>query len=396
MGKVTMTRKTKAERLTSLPPYPFARWAAEVAAVQRRGVDVIRLDIGNPDLAPPAHVVETLCASASAATHHGYSSYRGLPSLRRAMTGYYARRFGVELDPDSEVVPLMGSKEGIVNLALAWLDPGDLVLVPDPGYAPYTMGARLAGAEVVTFPLLASRDFLPDLTAIPDDIASRAKMIWLNYPNNPTGAVADRGFLEDAVAFARRHDLLLCYDAPYCDVTYQGYVAESVLQIAGAKEVAVEFNSLSKTLNMAGWRVGMAVGHAEALAALAQVKSNVDSGMFHPLQEAAARALDIEPAWIDARNAIYQERLNLLVAGLTALGLDASLPRAALYLWVPVPPGNDAEGLARHWLEHAGVAVAPGSFFGPSGEGYIRISATAPTPRIEEAIVRLRRLVANG
>jgi len=395
-----MTRKTKAERqqpaerLTSLPPYPFARWAAEVAAVQRRGVDVIRLDIGNPDLAPPAHVVETLCASASEATHHGYASYRGLPFLRRAMSDYYARRFGVEIDPESEVVPLMGSKEGIVNLALAWLDPGDLVLVPDPGYAPYTMGARLAGAEVVTFPLPASRAFLPDFEAIPDHVASKAKMIWLNYPNNPTGAVADRAFLEEAVAFARRHDLLLCYDAPYCDVTYQGYVAESVLQVAGAKEVAVEFNSLSKTLNMAGWRVGMAVGQAEALSALAQVKSNVDSGMFHPLQEAAARALDIEPAWIDARNAIYQERLNLLVAGLTALGLEASLPRAALYLWVPVPSGNDAEGLARHWLEHAGVAVAPGSFFGPSGEGYLRISATAPTVRIEEAMARLRRLAA--
>ena len=379
----------RSERLATLPPYPFAIWAGEIRRVQQQGTDVIRLDIGNPDLAPPTDVIETLCASAHEATHHGYSGYRGLPSLRRAMAAYYARRFDVDLDPDAEVVPLMGSKEGIVNLAMACVGPGDVVLVPDPGYAPYTMGSLLAGAEVVKFPLLASNDFLPDLGAIPLEALSRARMIWLNYPNNPTGAVADLAFLEKAVGFARDHDLLLCFDAPYCDVTYDGYVAPSVLQVEGAKDVAIEFNSLSKTYNMAGWRMGMTVGNAGVLEALAQVKSNVDSGMFHPLQEAAVRALAVGPAWIAERNAIYRERLEILAEGLMALGLDASLPRAALYLWAAVPEGEDSETLARRWLQEAGVAVAPGSFFGPSGTGYVRVSATAPTERIREAVARL-------
>jgi LL-diaminopimelate aminotransferase len=382
----------KAKRLLNLPPYPFARWASEVSRVRGGGTDVIRLDIGNPDLAPHEAVVETLCASAREAGHHGYSDYRGLPSLRRAAAAYYARRFGVSLDPEREVVPLIGSKEGIVNLALACLDPGDLVLVPDPGYAPYTMGAMLVGAEVVTLPLLAENDFLPDLDAVPDSVASRAALMWLNYPNNPTGAVADLGFLTEAVAFARRYNILLCYDAPYCDVTFDGYVSPSVLQVEGARDVAVEFNSLSKTYNMAGWRMGMAVGNAEVLSALSQVKSNVDSGMFHPLQEAAIEALSVDGAWIAARNAIYRERLQIMVEGLAALGLDATLPRAGLYLWVAVPVGETAEGYARYWLEAAGVAVAPGSFFGPVGDGYIRLSATAPTAQIREAMARVLAL----
>ncbi len=286
----------------------------------------------------------------------------------------------------------MGSKEGIVNLAMAYLDPGDVVLVPDPGYAPYTMGAMLAGAEVANFPLIASNNFLPDLDGIPPEVVSRARMIWLNYPNNPTGAVADLAFLEEAVAFARAHDILLCFDAPYCDVTYDGYEAPSVLQVEGAKDVAVEFNSLSKTYNMAGWRMGMAVGNADVLAALAQVKSNVDSGMFHPLQEAAVRALVTGSAWIAERNAVYRGRLSILAEGLAAVGLDAPLPRAALYLWAAVPKGESSEILARRWLEQAGVAVAPGSFFGPSGTDYIRISVTAPTERIQESMERLQRL----
>jgi len=382
----------KARRLTNLPPYPFALWSAKVNEVRARGVDVIRLDIGNPDLAPADTVLEALGASAADGSHHGYPGYRGLPVLRQAIADTYVRRFGVTLDPDSEVVPLMGSKEGIVNLALAVLDPGDTVLVPDPGYAPYTMGAMLAGADVVTFPLPPERDFLPALDEIPADVADKASMIWLNYPNNPTGAIADLGFLTDAVAFARDHDLLVCFDAPYTDVTYGEYVAPSILQVPGARDVAVEFNSLSKTYNMAGWRIGMAVGNAEVLAALAQVKSNVDSGMFHPLQDAAVAALALDPAWIADRNALYAERMDVMVAGLFALGLSVPMPRAALYLWVPVPEGVTAEGLATRWLEDAGVSVAPGSFFGPSGEGYVRISVTAPLTRIREALTRLAAL----
>lgn len=384
----------KAERLATLPPYPFALWSAQVAQVERRGVDVIRLDIGNPDLAPPDAVIESLCKSARVPGNHGYGGYRGLRALRCAIAGYYERRSGVTLDPDSEVLPLIGSKEGIVNLALATLNPGDVVLVPDPGYAPYAMGAILAGAEVVTLPLLAEHGFLPRLDTIPDAITARAKLMWLNYPNNPTGAVADPGFLAEAVSFGRDHGILIAYDAPYCDVAYDGYVAPSILEVDGAMDIAVEFNSLSKTYNMAGWRIGMAVGNRGAIGALAQVKSNVDSGLFHPLQEAAICALATEPAWVEARNAIYRERLQILVDGLREMGIIAPMPRAALYLWVPVleTAGTGQDGLARMWLEEAGVAVAPGAFFGPSGAGYVRISATAPTERIHEAVARLQRL----
>jgi LL-diaminopimelate aminotransferase len=393
----------RAGRLLNIPAYPFARWAGQVEAARRRGVDVIRLDIGNPDMPPPEEVVEALYHSARQVDHHGYPGYRGLPALREAIAGYYQRRFGVVLDPHTEVVPLIGSKEGIVNMALACLDPGDLALVPDPGYAPYTMGASLAGAQAYTFPLLPERSFLPDLDAIPADIADRAVLLWLNYPNNPTGATADLAFFAQAVGFARRHALLLCHDAPYCDVTYDGYVAPSLLQVPGASQVAIEFNSLSKTCNMAGWRVGMAVGNADALASLAQVKSNVDSGIFRPLQEAAVRALSADPGWLAVRNGVYQERMEIMLEGLEAAGMEASRPRATLYLWPRIPEPADrpassawtSEKFALALLEQTGVAVAPGSFFGPAGEGYVRLSVTAPTAWIREAMERLRKFSAS-
>ncbi|MGD8998514.1 MAG: aminotransferase class I/II-fold pyridoxal phosphate-dependent enzyme, partial [Anaerolineae bacterium] len=286
---------TPSKRLKNLPLYPFARWAEHVADARQRGLDVIRLDIGNPDMPPPDAVVQRLCWSARQPHGHGYPGYRGLATLREAIAEYYARRFDVKLDPAHEVVPLIGSKEGLVNLSLAALDPGDLALVPDPGYAPYRRGAILAGAEAHCFALLPEHGFLPDLDAIPSEVADQAVLMWLNYPNNPTGAIADLDFFARAVDFARRHDLLLCHDAPYADVTYDDpamgpahrYQAPSLLQIPGASEVAVEFNSLSKMANMAGWRVGMAVGNAQALEGLARVKSNIDSGIFRPLQEAA-------------------------------------------------------------------------------------------------------------
>jgi LL-diaminopimelate aminotransferase len=388
----------RAARLSSLPPYPFARWAERVAEARQRGLDVIRLDIGNPDMPPPDGVVQTLCRSARQPDHHGYAGYRGSPALRRAIAAYYERRFDVKLDPDSEVVPLIGSKEGLINLALAHLGPGDLALVPDPGYAPYARGAILAGAGIRTVPLLPEREFLPDLDAIPAAAARSAALIWLNYPNNPTGATADLDFLAQVVAFARQYDLLLCHDAPYTDVTYDGYQAPSVLQVPGASEIAVEFNSLSKMANMAGWRVGMAVGNAQALRALAQVKSNVDSGIFRPLQEAAIVALSTDPGWVADRNRIYQERLGILADGLRSIGLEATRPRATLYLWIRVPGSatedtsgvSTSESFATTLLEAAGVAVAPGSFFGPGGEGFIRVSATAPTAQIREAKRRLQ------
>jgi len=386
----------RAKRLSNIPPYPFARWGARIRAAQARGVDVIRLDMGNPDMPPPDEVIEALCRSARRPDRHGYPGYRGLPVLREAIAAYYERRFGVSLDPETEVVPLIGSKEGIVNVALACLDSHDVALVPDPGYAPFARGAILAGAEVHTFPLLPERGFLPDLDAIPADVTARAALMWLNYPNNPTGAMADLGFLAQAVDFARRHGLLLCHDAPYSDVTYDGYVAPSLLQVDGASEVAVELNSLSKTFNMAGWRVGMAVGNGDALAALALVKSNMDSGIFRPLQEAAVRALSVAPEWLAGRNEIYRERLDIIAEGLSAAGIEAMRPRATLYAWVRAPDGwASSEEFARALLERAGVAVAPGSFFGPAGARYVRVSATAPTERIREAMERLRRFAES-
>jgi LL-diaminopimelate aminotransferase len=350
------------------------------------------LDMGDPDLPPPIEIVEALCQAAGSAGQHRYPGYRGTPALREAIAGYYQRRFGVSLSPESEVTPLLGSKEGIVNLALASLDPGDLVLVPDPGYAPYARGAALAGAESYPFPLLPDRGFLPDLEALPRDVANRAVLMWLNYPNNPTGATADLAFFSEAVEFARYHDLLLCHDAPYCDVGYDGYRAPSLLQVPGALEVAVEFNSLSKTYNMPGWRLGMAVGNGKALDSLAQVKSNVDSGIFRPLQEAAIQALSVDPAWISGRNAVYQERLDLVLEGLEVAGLAASRPRATLYVWARVPSGWKSEAFALALLEETGVALAPGPFFGSAGEGYVRVSVTASTALIRQAMERLRGL----
>jgi len=383
--------KTQADRLGKMPEYPFARWGERVNAARARGIDVIRLDIGNPDLPPPDVVIDALCSSARQSSHHGYPGYRGIPALREEITSYYTRRFGVNLDPKDEVVPLLGSKEGIVHLALGVLDAGDLVLVPDPGYPSYTMGAVLAGAEVYKFPLLPERGFLPDLNAIPDKVAQEARMMWLNYPNNPTSATADLGIFEQAVAFAHSNDLLLCHDAPYCDVAYDGHTPPSLLQIPGAKEVAVEFNSLSKTYNMAGWRVGMAVGNPDVLASLSRVKSNVDSGQFLPVQEAAARAFAIPEEWIEARNQIYKERMWTAISGLASLGFSVTLPKATFYIWTRVPEGWDSEGFAMALLEKAGVAVAPGSFFGEQGEGYVRISLTSSEPRIAEAIDRIRK-----
>jgi LL-diaminopimelate aminotransferase len=380
----------QSRRLANLPPYPFARYAREVAKAQNAGLDVIRLDIGSPDLPPAPPVIRALCEAAQRSDAHGYPGYSGLPALRQAMVGYYHQRFGVDLDRDAEVVPLLGSKEGIVNLALAILDPGDIVLVPDPSYAPYAMGTLIAGAEVFPLPLMAERAFLPDLESIPESVLQRAALLWLNYPNNPTGAVAPFDFLVQAVEFAGRHGILLCHDAPYCDVTFGGYVAPSILQVPGAVEVAVEFNSLSKTYNMAGWRIGMAVGQREALAALSRVKSNIDSGLFQPIQEAAIQALATPPAWSAERNALYQERLSLMVASLRAIGIVANMPQAGLYAWGRLPAGTDSETYAQRLLHQTGVAVAPGSFFGAAGEGYIRLAATEPSARIAAAMERVR------
>ncbi len=378
-----------SERLAGVPEYPFSRWAAHCRAAEGRGLDVIRLDMGNPDLPPPPAVIEAACDALRLPTGHGYPGYRGSAELRHAVRAYYERRFGVRLDPESQVACLLGSKEGIVHLQQAILDPGDVVLLPDPGYAPYGAGAVLSRATIARFPLVAQRDYVPDFDAIPAESACRAKAIWLNYPNNPTGAVAVAETLERAVAFARENGLLLCHDAPYADVRFDGCRPMSILQVPGAADVAIEFNSLSKTYNMAGWRIGYAVGNAEALELLRRMKSNVDSGLFRPLQSAAVAALGTDEAWIEERNAIYRNRLAVLVDALAAAGLAAASPRATLYLWARMPDGETAEPFALRLLNETGIAVAPGTFFGPAGEGFVRVSATAPTGRIHEAAERL-------
>ncbi len=385
-------RGKAARRLGRIPRYPFADVVRRITELEAQGVDVINLGIGSPDLPTPPHIVEALREAALDPVTHRYPGYAGLPELRQAIAGYYARRFGVTLDPDSQVLPLIGSKEGIAHAPLAWTDPGDVVLVPDPGYPAYAAGALLAGAEPHPVPLRPETGFLPNLEVIPVETLARARLLWLNYPNNPTGAVATGDFFRQAIALAREYGLLIAHDAAYCDVTYDGYVAPSILEFPGAEQVAVEFNSLSKTYNMGGWRVGMAVGNAEALAALAQVKSNVDTGIFPGVQRAAIAALTGDHSFISERNAVYQRRRDLLVEGLQAAGLACDWPRATLYVWAQVPAGWTSADFAHHVLEQAGVWLTPGTFFGAHGEGYLRASVTTPEERIQEAMERLGSL----
>jgi LL-diaminopimelate aminotransferase len=381
-----------ADRLNHVPMYPFAALGARVRELQAGGRDIIRLDIGSPDMPPPPFILEALDRSSREPSHHGYAGYFGIPELRWAIVRYYGRRFGVALDASTEVQPLLGSKEGIANMALAWLDPGDLALVPDPGYPTYRAGSLLSGAETYTVPLLPENLYLPDLDTIPAAIADRARMLWLNYPNNPTGAVAPLSFFEKVVAFAHRHQVLVCHDAPYCEICLDDYRAPSLLQVPGAKDVAVEFNSLSKSHNMAGWRIGMAVGSSRAIAALLQIKSNMDSGIFRPIQDAAVAALDGPSDWMTVRNQIYRLRRDLILDTLSAIGIKASRPRASLYIWAEAPSGWCSTDFADKLLGDLGVSVTPGSVFGRQGEGFVRISLGQSTDRIRKALDRLRSL----
>jgi len=384
-----------ADRVAELPPYVFARLGQRIRQLTVQGKDIIRLDIGSPDLPPPDFIVEAMIRSTHEPSHHGYGGYYGTPQLRSAMAGYYERRFGVELDPDSQVCPLIGSKEGIANVAQAFVDPGALVLVPDPGYPTYSLGTLLAGGVPYRFPLLATDGLLPDLEAIPENVARSARIMWLNYPNNPTGATADLEFFERVVDFARRFDILVCHDNPYCDVTFDGFVAPSLLQVPGAMDVALEFNSLSKTYNMAGWRVGMAVGNRLAVESLARTKTNIDSGIFRPIQDAAVVALSGDQTWLAERNEIYRQRRDLIMETLEQVGLYADKPLASLYLWVETPSGYTSEAFASKLLEEAGVSIAPGTAFGEQGEGHLRVSLGMDTERIREAMGRLQQFMAG-
>jgi LL-diaminopimelate aminotransferase len=378
-----------AQRIASLPPYFFATLAERISRLKGQGLDIIRLDVGSPDLPPAPFIIEALSKSAAGAANHGYQPFGGPPAFRQAVAEYYGKRFGVELDPQSEVEGLLGSKEGVFHMSQAFLDPGDVALVPDPGYPPYAAGASYAGAEICPMPLREENDYLPDFGAIPAQALARAKLLWLNYPNNPTGAAAPPEFLAEAVAFARRHDLLLCHDAPYTDVAFDGYRPHGLLEVPGAKDVAVEFNSLSKTYNMGGWRVGAAGGNAYAIRALHTLKSNVDSASFLPVYHAAAAALTGDQGWVKERNAIYQERRDIIVDGLRAAGLAVRSPQATLYVWPRVPAGMTSEEFTTGLLDDTGVSMTPGTAFGPLGEGYARISLGIATPRVREAMERV-------
>jgi len=384
-----------AERLNDLPPYVFAAIGRKVRALQEKDVDVIRIDIGSPDLPPPPAVIETLYRSAREPHKHGYGGFFGTPALRKAIADYYGRRFGVELDPESEVLPLIGSKEGIFHLPVAFVDPGDVVLAPDPGYPTYRVPTQLVGGELYLMPLLAENGFLPDFNAIPGDVLARARVLWLSYPNNPTTAVAGLDFFERAVSFAREHGLLLAHDNPYADTAWDGCVPPSLLQVPGAREVAVEFNSLSKTYHMAGWRVGAVVGNAEAVGALARLKSNVDSGLFRAVQDAAITALSTtDEAWQVERNETYRARRRAVTAALDRIGLEYVPSSATLYVWARLPEGTRSMEFTSNLLEGTGVSMGPGIAFGPHGEGYVRISLVQPVERIEEAMARWEQWMA--
>ncbi|MBN1137067.1 MAG: LL-diaminopimelate aminotransferase [Anaerolineae bacterium] len=381
-----------AGRVKNLPPYPFAGLERRLRELKAQGKDIIRLDIGSPDLPPPDFVIQAMYRSAQEPSHHGYAGYYGTPEFRRAVAVYYERRFGVKLDPDKEIVALIGSKEGIANAALAFVDPGQVALVPDPGYPTYTLGTLLAGGRPVAIPLYEHDQFLPDLEAIPVDVVRSATILWLNYPNNPTGATASLEFFERAVAFARRYDLLICHDNPYCDVTFEEYRAPSLLQIPGAMDVTLEFNSLSKTYNMAGWRVGMAVGNAVAVDALARTKTNIDSGIFRPIQDASVLVLTGDQSWLDERNAIYRERRDIILSALHDMNIQADKPVASLYVWAKTPTGLTSGQYAVRLLDEAGISVTPGTVFGDHGEGYVRISLGMDTGRIREAMRRWKQV----
>lgn len=377
-----------ARRVENLPPYLFAELDRKVAAKRAEGLDVISLGVGDPDLPTPRHIVEALQEAAEDPSTHQYPSYYGLRALRMAIAERYRLRFGVELDPDTEVQPLIGSKEGLAHLSFAMIDPGDEALVPDPGYPVYAISTSLAGGLPVSLPLSPQRGFLPDLATVRP--GPRTKVLWLNYPSNPTAAVAEREVFEQAVAFAAEHDLLLCHDAAYSEITFDGYQAPSVLQVPGARDVAVEFDSLSKTYNMTGWRVGYAVGNREAIQALASLKTTLDSGIFNAVQQAAIAALTGPQDHIDAMRAVYQKRRDTVVSALRDVGIEIQPPLGSIYVWVPVPAGRTSAAFAGELLEETGVVVAPGTGYGAGGEGFVRVSLTVPDDRLQEAMARIR------
>jgi LL-diaminopimelate aminotransferase len=379
-----------ASRVEQLPPYLFAAISRLIEEKRAAGVDVISFGIGDPDVPTPEYILESLKRAVDDPANHRYPESDGLPELRQAIARWYQKRHSVALDPDSEIVPLIGSKEGIGHLPLCLIDPGDVALMTDPGYPVYEIGTMFAGGESVKLPLSEEDGWLPRLDEIDPAIATRARILWLNYPNNPTGALADLDFFERAVQWARDNDVVIAHDLAYADVTYDGYVAPSILEVDGARDVAIEFNSLSKTFNMTGWRVAMAVGNSEVIDALARVKSNLDSGIPQAIQQMAITALDGPLDAVEARNAHFQRRRDRVVEVLQELGLHVNAPKAALYVWARLPSSERSSAdFASRLIEETGVVITPGASYGEVGEGYVRLSLTIADDRLEEGLRRL-------
>jgi LL-diaminopimelate aminotransferase len=382
----------KAKRIKELPPYLFAEIDRRKRAALARGVDLIDLGIGDPDIPTPTPVVEKLMESASRPVNHRYPSSSGMAEFRRAVASWYEARFNVQLDPEKEVVSLIGSKEGIGNMAVAFVDPGDVVLVSSPCYPVYHIGTAFNGGKNYFLPLKKENQFLPDLDAIPNDVAAQAKLLWINYPNNPTAAVADASFYKRVVEFANKHNIIVCHDAAYTEMGYDGYRPMSFLEVDGAREVGIEFHSLSKTFNMTGWRVAMAVGNPDIVGGLAQAKSNLDSGIFQAVQEAGIEALRLGDAIVEPSRKIYQERRDILVDGLRAVGLECEKPRATFYVWVACPKGLSSADFTAKLLDEAGVVTTPGNGFGDAGEGYVRFTVCVDKERLREVAERIRKV----
>ncbi|MEM9137031.1 MAG: aspartate aminotransferase [Cyanobacteria bacterium P01_F01_bin.42] len=380
-----------ASRLSALPPYVFARLDELKSNARDQGIDLIDLGMGNPDGAPPSPVIDAAVAALSDEALHGYPPFEGKHSFRDAITTWYHRRYGVNLDADGEALPLLGSKEGLTHLALAYVNPGDVVLVPNPSYPPHFRGPAIAGADIHLLNLTPENDWLFDIREIPESVAQRAKILYFNYPSNPTTAVAPREFYEEIVDFAKRYEILLVHDLCYAELAFDGYQPVSLLEIPGAKEIGVEFHTMSKTYNMAGWRVGFVVGNRDIIQGLRTLKTNLDYGLFSVLQKAAETALNLPDSYLKVVQDRYRERRDFVIEGLEALGWSVPKTRATMYLWVPCPPGYTSTDFALHLLQSTGVVVTPGNAFGSGGEGFMRISLIADCDRLGEAFRRMKQ-----
>ncbi len=382
----------KANRIEQIPPYLFAEIDRKKQEMRKKGMDLIDLGIGDPDLPTPKLIIERLKQAAENPKNHRYPSYEGMIEFRTAVAQWYERRFGVRLDPKTEVLALIGSKEGIAHIPLAFVNPGDIVLVPTPGYPVYRVSALFAGGTPYFLPLLKENGFLPKLSEIPNEIAEKAKLLFINYPNNPTSAIAEKPFFEEVVAFAQRYQTIVCHDAAYSEIGFDGYQPLSFLQVDGAKEVGVEFHSLSKTFNMTGWRIGFVVGHPEIISGLGRVKTNIDSSIFQAIQEAGVEAFNHLDTPLPELINIYERRRDIMVKGLREIGLEVDRPKATFYLWFQVPRGYTSAQFATLLIEKAGIVATPGNGFGEGGEGYIRMALTIDETRLKEAIERLKRI----